>query len=81
MIDYDVEIVHTYLQSDLAAAVRRVNARHRRAGRPELPGLDRCWTRLVRDLRRADAVGDGLGQRQAIQQWEADAVQTIEGSR
>jgi len=80
MTKYESTVAHTYLRPELAAAVRRVNAKHRAAGCPDLAGLDRSWSKLVRDLRRAQAVGDGQGQRNAIQAWEADATQTIKRS-
>ena len=61
--------------SELAAAIRRTNARHREAGRPKVEELDGLWADLMRDLRAARTPEQ---EREAILLWESWAKAAIE---
>lgn len=53
---------------ELAAAIRRTNARHKEAGSPEIPELDRLWDEFSEALSRARTEDEQLEQ---ICLWES----------
>ena len=76
-----LESINTRYRSHLAAAVRRVNAEHDAAGRPDLPALNDCWVDLMTQMQVARSAGDDVVELRAIRTWEARAIDLIRGSR
>ena len=71
------------VRTQLAAAVRRVNAAYHRT--PDAEHIDIFsdqWVHLEREVDCALAAGDDLAARKAIEQWESHALTTFaEASR
>ena len=65
-------------RKELADCVRRVNALHADRGGRELPDLKESWVRLDRNLSVANASGDEVAARRAIEIYEREATAAIE---
>lgn len=66
------------VSSELAASIRRVNARYVAAGSPDCPALRRLWFALDADVDRAEAAGDDPAARRAIAAWQEIAITAID---
>lgn len=65
-------------RKELADCVRRVNALHADRGGREIPDLKEAFCRLDRNLSVANASGDEVAARRAIETYEREAVAAIE---
>lgn len=68
------------VSNELAASIRRVNARYVAAGSPACPTLRRLWFALDADIDRAEAAGDDPAARRAIAAWQQVAIAAIDES-
>jgi hypothetical protein len=76
-----LQTIPTSYRSELAAAIRRVNAEHDAAGRPDLPELNGCWVDLMTQIQVATSAGDDVVELKAIRSWETEAIDLIRRSR
>ena len=67
----------TTSNSDLAVAVRRVNAVFGQCGEPAVPALRTLWLNLTRDLHLAEVEGEGARAIRLIRSWQTSAIAAI----